>query len=174
MYGTTHPGQFLSAMTRKMHGCPEPPPEPSRSSPSSRPGATGPAESWPPASPSRSGRCGATSSGYQLAAGASLPPLVLDDDEAVALVVGLHTNAALADEGVAEASVRALAKTLTFLPPRLRRRADALRASTDYEPWRDPTGAVSPRVLDAIAGACHDVVVDVYSQTSRDVARIDR
>ena len=99
---------------------------------------------------------------------------MLDDDEAVALVVGLHTNATLADEGVAEASVPALAKTLTFLPPRLRRHADALRSSTDYEPWRDPTGAVSPRVLDAIAGACHDGVRLGFAYTAADGAETER
>lgn len=49
--------------------------------------------------------------GYQLAAGAALPPLVIDDDEAVALAVGLHTAAEGAVEGIAESSVRVLAGT---------------------------------------------------------------
>ena len=50
--------------------------------------------------------------GYQLGGGHALPPLVLDDEEAVALVVGLHTAADSPVAGVAESSVRALAKTL--------------------------------------------------------------
>ncbi|TFV64456.1 HTH domain-containing protein, partial [Blastococcus sp. CT_GayMR20] len=66
--------------------------------------------------------------GYRLAPGASLPPLVLDDDEAVALVVGLQAAAQTAVAGMAEASVRALTKVVQVLPVRLRRRADALRA----------------------------------------------
>ena len=58
--------------------------------------------------------------GYQLGTGSALPPLVLDDDEAVALVLGLHTAADSPVAGVAESSVRALAKTLGLMPERLR------------------------------------------------------
>ena len=68
--------------------------------------------------------------GYQLAAGAALPPLVLDDEEAVALAVGLQAAAQGAIAGVAEASVRALAKVVQVMPPRLRRRVEALRTAT--------------------------------------------
>src|SRR6478736_2046449 len=112
--------------------------------------------------------------GYQLAAGAALPPLVLDDDEAVALVVGLR--AATDDEvaGVAESSVRALAKTLTLLPPRLRRRADALRATTVFAPWRDTARTIPREVLDVVAGACHDGVRLGFSYTARDGASTER
>src|SRR3954469_20980812 len=63
--------------------------------------------------------------GYRLAAGASLPPLVLDDDEAVALTLGLQAAAAGAVAGMAEPSVRALTKVGPGLPARLRRRVDA-------------------------------------------------
>jgi predicted DNA-binding transcriptional regulator YafY len=68
--------------------------------------------------------------GYQLQAGAAVPPLLLDDDEAVAIAVGLRTAAAGAVAGFEETSVRALAKVIQILPPRLRRRIDALRAAT--------------------------------------------
>ena len=60
--------------------------------------------------------------GYRLAAGASMPPLVLEDDEAVALVVALRASARFALSGTAEASVDTLAKVIQVLPPRLRRR----------------------------------------------------
>src|SRR5690349_24767115 len=60
--------------------------------------------------------------GYQLQAGAAVPPLLLDDDEAVAIAVGLRTAVAA---GFEETSVRALAKVIQLLPPRLRRRIDA-------------------------------------------------
>jgi len=68
--------------------------------------------------------------GYQLQAGTAVPPLLLDDDEAVAIAVGLRTAAAGAVAGFEETSVRALAKVIQLLPPRLRRRIDALRAVT--------------------------------------------
>jgi predicted DNA-binding transcriptional regulator YafY len=68
--------------------------------------------------------------GYQLQAGAAMPPLLLDDDEAVAIAVGLRSAAAGAVAGFEETSVRALAKVIQLLPPRLRRRIDALQAVT--------------------------------------------
>ena len=68
--------------------------------------------------------------GYQLQAGAAVPPLLLDDEEAVAIAIGLRTAAAGAVSGFEETSVRALAKVIQLLPPRLRRRIDALQAAT--------------------------------------------
>jgi predicted DNA-binding transcriptional regulator YafY len=68
--------------------------------------------------------------GYQLQAGAAVPPLLLDDDEAVAIAIGLRTAAAGGVSGFEETSVRALAKVIQLLPPRLRRRIDALQAAT--------------------------------------------
>lgn len=94
--------------------------------------------------------------GYRLAPGASLPPLVLDDDEAVALVVGLQTAARTAVTGMGEASVRALTKVVQVLPPRLRRRADALRAVTVPAPWSGSGSTVDPEVLTTVAQACRD------------------
>jgi predicted DNA-binding transcriptional regulator YafY len=76
-----------------------------------------------------------TDGGYQLAAGAALPPLMVDDDEAVALAVGLQTAAQGAAEGIAEASVRALAKVVQVMPGRLRRRVEALTAMTVPASW---------------------------------------
>src|ERR1700691_5106715 len=69
-----------------------------------------------------------TGGGYQLGAGATLPPLLLDDDEAVAVAVGLRTAASGAVSGIEEASVRALAKLQQVLPTRLRRRVAALHS----------------------------------------------
>jgi len=64
--------------------------------------------------------------GYRLAAGAHMPPLVLDDDEAIAIAVGLRAAAGASIDGVEEKSVRALAKLEQVLPDRLRRRVKAL------------------------------------------------
>src|SRR6476660_5914738 len=73
--------------------------------------------------------------GYQLAAGAAMPPLLLDDEEAVALVIGLRAAAQGAIAGIEDASVRALAKVQQVMPPRLRRRVDALRDATVPAVW---------------------------------------
>jgi predicted DNA-binding transcriptional regulator YafY len=68
--------------------------------------------------------------GYRLAAGRAMPPLLLDDEEAVAIAVGLRTAAAHAVAGIEEASVRALAKLVQVLPSRLRHRVRALHTAT--------------------------------------------
>src|ERR1700678_4140646 len=67
--------------------------------------------------------------GYQLGAGSAMPPLLLDDEEAVAVALGLRYAAAAAVEGVEEASVRALSKIEQILPPRLGRRVAALQTA---------------------------------------------
>ena len=94
--------------------------------------------------------------GYQLAAGASLPPLVLDDEEAVALAVGLLSTTQAPVAGTAEASARALAKVVQVMPARLRRRAEALRAVTEPVPAFGGQPLVDGDVLTAIAQACRD------------------
>jgi predicted DNA-binding transcriptional regulator YafY len=93
--------------------------------------------------------------GYQLGAGAALPPLLLDDDEAVAVAIGLRTAAAGAVTGMEEISVRALAKLEQVLPHRLRRRVSALQDYT-VRITVDGGPTVAPEVLTAIAGACRD------------------
>src|SRR5689334_2422799 len=95
-----------------------------------------------------------TAGGYQLGAGASLPPLLLDDDEAVAVALGLRTAASGSVAGIEEASVRALAKVQQVLPGRLRRRVNALQSFIEPLGYRGP--AVDAEVLTLIAGACRD------------------
>ncbi|MBV9583204.1 MAG: YafY family transcriptional regulator [Chloroflexi bacterium] len=94
--------------------------------------------------------------GYQLAAGAALPPLVLDDDEAVALAIGLRAAAQGAIAGIEESSVRALAKVARIMPPHLRRRVDALRAMTSGPAVWSGGPYVDAGVLTTIAQACRD------------------
>ena len=94
--------------------------------------------------------------GYQLAAGTALPPLVLDDEEAVALTIGLRTAAQGAIAGIEESSVRALAKMVQIMPPHLRRRVDALRSATVPAVWSTVGPSVDAGVLTAIAQACRD------------------
>jgi predicted DNA-binding transcriptional regulator YafY len=93
--------------------------------------------------------------GYQLAPGAALPPLLLDDEEAVALAVGLQEAAQAGVAGIAEASVRALAKVTQVMPGPLRRRVEALRTMT-LPGWQPPGGGADPAVLAGLAQACRD------------------
>ena len=90
--------------------------------------------------------------GYQLAAGAALPPLVVDDEEAVALAVGMQAVAQGAVPGVEEAGVRALTKVVQVMPPRLRRRVEALRAVTVPPTWNAGPRARPRRPHHARAG----------------------
>lgn len=92
--------------------------------------------------------------GYRLGAGAELPPLLLDDEEAVAVAVGLRTAAGGNVSGIEETSLRALAKLEQVLPSRLRRRVNALGAFTVPFPGTGPT--VDADVLAVIAAACRD------------------
>jgi len=92
--------------------------------------------------------------GYRLGAGASLPPLLLDDDEAVAVAVALRTAASGTVAGVEETAMRALAKLEQVLPARLRRRVRAV--GTHTEPTVGGAPATDPDVLAAIAAASHD------------------
>ncbi|MEV6327223.1 YafY family protein [Streptomyces sp. NPDC051909] len=96
-----------------------------------------------------------TGGGYRLGAGAELPPLLLDDDEAVAVAVGLRTAAGHGVEGIGESSVRALAKLEQVLPGRLRRRVSALNAFT-VPMLRTPDDRIDPAVLTELANACRD------------------
>jgi predicted DNA-binding transcriptional regulator YafY len=89
--------------------------------------------------------------GYRLGAGAAMPPLLLDDEEAVAIAVGLRTAAAHAVEGLDEASVRALAKLEQVLPSRLRYRVTTLGTATTALPGSGPS--VDPGLLTLFAAA---------------------
>ena len=93
--------------------------------------------------------------GYRLAAGTALPPLLLDDDEAIAIAVGLRTAARASVTGIEETSVRALVKLEQVLPSHLRRRVQALvAATTTLASAGGPTA--DPQVLTLIAAACRD------------------
>ncbi len=105
-----------------------------------------------------------TAGGYQLGSGTTLPPLLLDDDEAVAVAVGLRT-AAGGVTGIEEASVRALLKLEQVLPSRLRRRVTALHSFIVPLAKTGPT--VDVRTLSTIAGACRDHEVLRFPYRSR-------
>jgi predicted DNA-binding transcriptional regulator YafY len=94
--------------------------------------------------------------GYRLGAGGELPPLLLDDAEAVAVAVGLRTAAAGSIAGIEETSIRALAKLEQVLPTRLRRRVRALGEVTSAFSFEQPQ--IDSDLLAEVAGACRDGV----------------
>ncbi|WP_193441267.1 helix-turn-helix transcriptional regulator [Actinosynnema sp. ALI-1.44] len=96
--------------------------------------------------------------GYQLQSGAAMPPLLLDDEEAVAIAVGLRTAAGGAVDGIEETSMRALTKVIQVMPPRLRRRVEALRSFTVPTFWGGSAAnsTVDAMSLTVIASSCRD------------------
>ncbi|MFH8752034.1 helix-turn-helix transcriptional regulator [Streptomyces rimosus] len=110
--------------------------------------------------------------GYRLGAGTQLPPLLLDDEEAVAVAVGLRTAAGATVAGIAETSVRALVKLESVLPSRLRHRVQALQSAT--VPLAQGGPVVAPDTLTAIAAACRDHEILRFSYRSHDATETRR
>ncbi|MFK0295093.1 helix-turn-helix transcriptional regulator [Streptomyces sp. NPDC090442] len=90
--------------------------------------------------------------GYRLSAGTAMPPLLLDDDEAVAIAIGLRAAAVAAVSGIEDASLRALAKLEQVLPSRLRRRVAHLAEAATFLP--QPVQGPDTELLAALAAAC--------------------
>jgi predicted DNA-binding transcriptional regulator YafY len=92
--------------------------------------------------------------GYRLAPGSILPPLLLDDEEAVAIAIGLRTAAASNVAEIEQTSLHALVKLEQVLPARLRRQVQALQSATVPLVAAGPT--VAPEALAVLARACRD------------------
>ncbi|WHT20464.1 YafY family protein [Crossiella sp. CA-258035] len=108
-----------------------------------------------------------TAGGYRLVSGRNLPPLALDEEEAVAVATGLLTAAGTGISGVAETAVRALAKLSQILPSRLRHRVAAVAQATD--PVHAATGAqVDPSVLAVLGAAVRDGELLTFGYRRRD------
>jgi predicted DNA-binding transcriptional regulator YafY len=95
---------------------------------------------------------------YRLGAGAVLPPLLLDDDEAVAVAVGLRATTGM--KGFEDSGGRALTKLEQVMPARIRRRLEALRTATSAGPVNTDSNiedpVVEPGKLIEIAAAIRD------------------
>jgi len=111
--------------------------------------------------------------GYQLRAGGQLPPLLLEDDEAVAIAVSLQSSAAGGTPGMEDIAVQALSKVIALMPPRLRRQMDALRSQTERLPWSGGP-ALDPALLSTLAQACRDSEPIHFTYTARDSEPTDR
>jgi predicted DNA-binding transcriptional regulator YafY len=112
--------------------------------------------------------------GYRLRAGAAMPPLLLEDDEAVAIAVGLRAAAGAAITGIEETSVRALVKLEQILPSRLRRRVRALQSATVTLSFAPGSAPIDPETLTLIAGACRDRERLRFAYVGRDGAESRR
>lgn len=106
--------------------------------------------------------------GYRLGAGAELPPLLLDDAEAVAVAVGLRIGASGPIAGIEEISVRALAKLEQVLPSHLRRRVNALSQVTSAFSVDGPQ--IDTETLATLAAACRDTLRVHFSYIAADGA----
>jgi predicted DNA-binding transcriptional regulator YafY len=104
--------------------------------------------------------------GYRLRAGSAMPPLLLDEEEAIAIAVGLSTAARASVTGIEETSIRALVKLEQVLPTHLRRRVAALASATFAPAAAGPT--VDPQHLTTIAAACRDSECVRFGYHSRD------
>jgi biotin operon repressor BirA-like protein len=91
--------------------------------------------------------------GYRLAPGSTLPPLLLDDEEALAVAVGLRTTTGGTVAGFEDSALRALTKLEQVMPSRLRHRLQALQRSLIRVEATAPR--VEPDTLIAISDACH-------------------
>lgn len=111
-----------------------------------------------------------TGGGYRLGSGAVLPPLVLSEDEAAAVVLGLKEVTAGAALGSPEAALGALAKIVQVLPPRIRRRIDSLRGVA----VGGPGAPVTPPVISDVAAlttltlACRDAEMLAFGYRAAD------
>jgi predicted DNA-binding transcriptional regulator YafY len=104
--------------------------------------------------------------GYRLEAGTSMPPLLLEDDEAVAVAIGLRTATGGAITGIEETSLRALAKLEQVLPPRLRRQVSTLqRVTVHVRRGSGPT--IDPTLLTELARLAREHFVVRFDYSDR-------
>jgi predicted DNA-binding transcriptional regulator YafY len=117
-----------------------------------------------------------TTGGYRLAAGAHLPPLVFDDDEAVAVVVGLRAATGAAIDGIEDSSLRALAKVEQSLPDRLRRLVEAIDQSVvSLQRAHGVDVPVDAEALSSLASSCRrceEVRFDYRGRDGTDTRRL--
>jgi predicted DNA-binding transcriptional regulator YafY len=110
--------------------------------------------------------------GYRLGGGTDVPPLVFEDDEAMAVAVVLGVSAGAAVPGIEKGALTALAKLDRLLPPRLRIQLAALRAATVS--LVSPTETVSTESLIGLAQACDNHQRATFAYVAQDGRRSDR
>ncbi|MEU7804009.1 YafY family protein [Micromonospora arborensis] len=109
-----------------------------------------------------------TGGGYLLSAGAALPPLVLSEDEAAAVVMGLKEIASGAYPAFGDAALSAMAKIVQVLPVLIRRRIDSLRAVTISAEGTEQRAAITDVAsLTTVALACRDAETLEFTYRTR-------
>jgi predicted DNA-binding transcriptional regulator YafY len=109
-----------------------------------------------------------TAGGYRLAAGSHLPPLLLDDDEAVAIAVGLRAATTASVAGIEDTALGAMAKLEQVLPDRLRRRVAAVHDNVSHLRWGTAGPTVDAGTLAVLAQACRDTEQVRFAYQRRD------
>ncbi|GAB3209968.1 helix-turn-helix transcriptional regulator [Marinactinospora thermotolerans] len=104
--------------------------------------------------------------GYRLDAGARLPPLLFDDEQAVALAIALQIAATTTGAGIQEAAARALDTVRQVMPARLRHRIDTLQVTAVQQPTARPVSQAGGDVLATIGAAVHAREVLRFDYTS--------
>lgn len=95
--------------------------------------------------------------GYRLGPGSQIPPMLLDDDDAVAIAIGLRMAASATIDGIDEGAVSTMAKLEQVVPDRVRRRIAALHHAIETVQWQHPEVAlVDGDTLVVVAQACRD------------------
>ncbi|MPY81209.1 MAG: WYL domain-containing protein [Actinophytocola sp.] len=110
--------------------------------------------------------------GYQLGAGTRLPPLLLDDEEAIATAVSLRLASGGTVAGAGEAALRALTKLDQVMPPRLRAEVRAVHGAT--ETLVGPGVEIDSELLVTLARACRDAVRVRFQCARRDTSARER
>lgn len=107
-----------------------------------------------------------TTGGYKLGASGDMPPLLLDQEEAMAVAVLLGVSAAVALPGIERAALATLARVDRLLPPRMRRQVRALRAAT--VPLMPAVGTLPAENLAHFAQACEEHEIASFEYSARD------
>lgn len=108
--------------------------------------------------------------GYQLLAGAALPPLLVEDDEAVAIALALRAAAGGGVAGLEDSALRALTKVVSVMPSKLRRRMEAVASMSVQTVRRGPS--IDAAALTTLARACHDHERIRFEYRGRDAAQM--
>ncbi|MET0424443.1 MAG: YafY family protein [Actinoplanes sp.] len=113
--------------------------------------------------------------GYRLSAGTELPPLLFDDEQAVALTVALQIAATTPGNGLAEAAARALNTIRQVMPSRLRHRVGAVQVTAVERPTTRPAAPVDGEVLLTISAAVHarEILRFDYGDPDRPPRRVE-
>lgn len=111
--------------------------------------------------------------GYQLRAGKAVPPLLLDNDEALAIAIGLQAAAVQTLDGDGDAALRALTKVVSVLPASLRAKMDAFQQSATVTSRR-PGPNLDTATLTTLSQACRDRMPARFGYTAADDTRTDR